>query len=96
MAEFKEFLDKARKLQSRLNQICEFGQYELDEQAVLKSKEVQELVQALKLQQHFLWETEQQARLWALLRVRLENFLNQEGLEERVERVTVVHADFQE
>ena len=58
MAEFREYVEKVRKLHSKIRQIYDFDAYDLDHTNSLKTRDIQELIDALKIQHDFIHETE--------------------------------------
>ena len=69
-----------RKMHMKLRQIYDFELYELDPSNNLKTKDLQDLIDALKSQHDFIHETETVQRLYLQLKTRLEKFCNREFL----------------
>jgi len=76
--DFKEYLEKAKKIHHKLRLIHDFEGYDLDSANNLRSKDIQELMEALKFQHDFIYETEQVYKLYLNLKIRLEKFCNKE------------------
>lgn len=51
-------MEKVRKLHSKIRQIYDFEAYDLDHTNSLKTRDIQELIDALKIQHDFIHETE--------------------------------------
>ena len=76
--DFKELLEKAKKIHQKLRLINDFEAYDLDAATSLRTKDVQDLIEALKLQHDFIHEAEQAFKLYLSLKARLERFCNKE------------------
>ena len=76
--EFKEYHEKIKKLYAKIRQIYDFEAYDLDPTNNLRTKDIQELIDALKLQNEFIHETESLQKLYSALKQRLESFCNRE------------------
>lgn len=76
--EFKEYHEKIKKLYAKTRQIYDFEAYDLDPTNNLRTKDIQELIDALKLQHEFIHETESLQKLYSALKQRLERFCNRE------------------
>jgi len=72
---FKEYVDKAKKLSQRIAVINNFDDYEEEE---LSQAEVRELVDSLKTQHLYLFESEQNNRVYKKLKERAEEFVKTE------------------
>ncbi len=78
--EFKEYHEKLKKLYAKIRQIYDFEAYDLDPNNSLKTKDIQDLIDALKLQHDFIHEVEALQKLYQALKQRLERFCNREFL----------------
>jgi hypothetical protein len=78
--DFKEYLDKVRKLHAKIRQIYDFQAYDLDHTSSLKTRDIQELIDALKAQHDFIHESESLHMIYLQLKCRLERFCNREFL----------------
>ncbi|TNV72481.1 hypothetical protein FGO68_gene66 [Halteria grandinella] len=78
--DFKEYLDKVRKLHLKIKQIYDFQGYDLDPGNNLKTRDLQELIDALKAQHDFIHETEQVHGMYLQMKARLDRFCNREFL----------------
>ena len=78
--EFKEYHEKIKKLYAKIRQIYDFEAYDLDPNNSLRTRDIQELIDALKLQHDFIHETESLNRLYLQIKQRLERFCNREFL----------------
>eukprot|EP00347_Sterkiella_histriomuscorum_P004756 403359225 len=76
--DFKEYVDKARKIYQKIRQINDFEVYDLDHTNNLRTKDVQDLIEALKMQHDFIYETEQNYKIYLQLKARIEQFCNKE------------------
>ncbi len=78
MTEFKEYLEKVKKINQKIRIINDFEAYELDSQNGIKSKDIQDLIDALKMQHDFIFEVESVHKIWVQVKARLERFCNKE------------------
>ena len=83
--DFKDYMDKARKIHQRLFQMQDFElPPELedmsgdDKQQFISQKEISDLINALKMQHEFLNETETTHQLYTRVKARAEAFYHYE------------------
>ena len=64
ITEFKEYVEKMRKMHSKIRQIYDFEMYDLDHSNNLRQSDLQDLIDSLKVQHDFIHETEQLQKLY--------------------------------
>jgi hypothetical protein len=76
--EFKEHMEKVKKVHNRLRSIQDFDMYKYENGNGLSAKEIIELIDAVKIQHDFIHETNSLYRLFLLIKTRTEAFCNRE------------------
>ncbi|CDW78932.1 UNKNOWN [Stylonychia lemnae] len=81
MNEFKDYVEKVKKINNKIRMIYEFQAYDLDPNNSLRSKDIQDLIDSLKFQHDFIYEIEHLYKLYLQIKARVEKFCNKEFIQ---------------
>jgi len=68
VSEFKEYLDKVKKIHYKIRSINDFQAYDLDHHNGIRTRDIQEIIEVLKYQHDFIYETENLHKMYVQIK----------------------------